>query len=225
MILAYHRINPWYKDALTVDPEMFEKHIKYLLEKGFKPVSLYQYVEELNQRNKNFCISFDDGFADNFLFAFPIIKKYKLRPIIFLTAHFIGTEKLPKNYVDRKKDRYLRWKEVHEMLHSNIDFGSHTLTHPDLTTLDRKDAWNEILESKKFIQKNIGRKIDFFCYPYGKQNEKIREMVKNAGYRGAVITNLKGKIDLYSLPRIGIYGHNSFLIFKLKLWRAKVFGK
>lgn len=226
MILAYHRTNPWYRnDALSVSPEMLEKHIRFLLEKGLKPVSLYQYVEELNHCDKNFCITFDDGFADNFLFAFPIMKKYGIRPLIFLTAHFIGTEKMHKNYKDREKDRYLRWKEVHEMLHSNIDFGSHTLTHTDLTTIDKKQAWDEILESKKFIQKNTGRKIDFFCYPYGKQNEKIRQMVKNAGYHGAVITNWKGEFDLYSLPRTGIYGHNSFLVFRLKLWRARAFGK
>ncbi len=96
MIFAYHRINPWYKDALTVTPETFEKHIKYLLDNGLKPVSLYQYVEELNQCNRNFCITFDDGFADNFLFAFPVIKRYGIRPIIFLTAHFIGTEKITR---------------------------------------------------------------------------------------------------------------------------------
>ncbi|MCM8764575.1 MAG: polysaccharide deacetylase family protein [Candidatus Omnitrophica bacterium] len=223
MILAYHRINPWYpKDALSVNPEMFESQIKFLLEKGFEPVSLYQYIDEKEKHKKKFCITFDDGFVDNFIFAFPFLKKHGIRATIFITAHFIGTDRLHRNYTDREKDRYLRWKEVQEMLRANIDFGSHSLRHPDLTTLDRKQAWDEIFESKKFIQKNIGRKIDFFCYPYGKQNKKIREMVKNAGYLGAVVTNWKNKPDRYALPRIGIYGHNSFFIFRMKLWLEKI---
>ncbi|HOK79338.1 MAG TPA: polysaccharide deacetylase family protein [bacterium] len=225
MILAYHRINPWYPDdALSVTPEMFESQVKFLLDKGYKPVSLYQYIEERSFTNR-FCVTFDDGFADNYFFAYPVIKKYNIRPTIFLIAHFIGTEKIYNKYKDKEKDRYLKWKEVQEMLRSNVDFGSHTLSHPDLTVLDRKHAWDEIFESKKFIQKNIGRKIDFFCYPYGKQNKKIRDMVKNAGYTGAVVTNWKGDFDIYALPRIGIYGHNSFFVFRVKIWRAKFLTK
>ncbi len=221
MILAYHRINPWYPDdALSVSPEMFERQIKFFIDKGWEPVSLYQYA--FGEKNKKrFCVTFDDGFADNFIFAFPIMKKYKIVPTIFLVANFIGTEKLHKRYTNFERDRYLRWKEIKEMLQSNVDFGSHTLTHPDLTTLDRKQAWKEIFESKKFIEMNTGRKVNFFCYPYGRQNKKIREMVKNAGYAGAVITGWKEKQDdPFALPRIGIYGHNSFFIFRLKLWIA-----
>lgn len=226
MILAYHRINPYYpEDALSINPDMFEKHIRFLLDKGFKPVSLYQYLEEKEKRKRNFCITFDDGFADNYTFAFPIFKKYGIRPTIFIVAHFIGTEKLHKNYKDKERDRYLKWKEVQEMLRANIDFGSHTLNHPDLTSLDKKQVWEEVFESKKFIQKNIGRRIDFFCYPYGKQNKKIRETVKNAGYLGAVVTNWKGEFDDFAMPRIGLYGHNSFFIFKIKIWKEKITGK
>ncbi len=226
MILAYHRINPWYpEDALSVSPAMFERQINFLLKKGLKPVSLYEYFEDLSNSRKNFCITFDDGFADNFMFAFPVMKKYGIKPTIFLTAHFIGTEKLHRKYNDKEKDRYLKWKEVQEMLRADIDFGSHSLSHPDLTSLDRKQAWNEIFESEKFIQKNIGRKILFFCYPYGKQNAKIREMVKNAGYLGAVVTGWKGEFDRYALPRVGVYGHNSFFIFRIKIWREKIFGR
>ncbi len=225
MILAYHRINSWYvNDALSVSAEMFEFQIRFLLRKGYEPVSLRQYVREKDS-GKVFCITFDDGFADNFLVAFPIMKKYGIKPTIFLIAHSIGTEKIHEKYKDREKDRYLKWKEVQDMLKAGVDFGSHTLTHPKLTELSRKDAWNEIFGSKKFIEKNIGQRIDFFCYPYGIQNEKVREAVKNAGYLGAVITNWKGKHDLYSLPRIGVYGHNSLFAFRVKLWRANLFSR
>jgi len=225
MILAYHRINPWYRDdALSVNPEIFESHIKFLLEKGFKPVSLYDYLDE-KVSDKKFCITFDDGFADNYFFAFPILTKYNIKATIFLIAHFIGTEKIHQKYTDREKDRYLQWKEIHEMIKSGIDFGSHSLTHPDLTTLDKKQLWDEIFDSKRFLQKNIGRKVNFFCYPYGRQNEKIRQTVKNAGYLGAVVTNWKGKYDSYCLPRTGIYGHNSFFAFRIKIWLEKIRGR
>ena len=222
MILAYHRINKWCPDdALSVSPEMFESQIKFLLKERYQPVSLYEYIKN-DVHRMTFCITFDDGFADNFFIAFPIMKKYGIKPIIFLIAHNIGTEKIHERYKDKEKDRYLKWKEIQEMLKSGVIFGSHTLTHPDLTKLPRKQVWSEIFESKKYIEKNIGQRIDFFCYPYGRQNEKIRQTVKNAGYAGAVITNWKGSFDSYSLPRIGVYGHNSLLTFRLKIWREKL---
>ncbi|HPP66425.1 MAG TPA: polysaccharide deacetylase family protein [bacterium] len=224
MILAYHRINSWHcDDALSVSPAMFESQIKFLLRKGYQPVSLYEYLKKQTPK-KIFCITFDDGFADNIL-AVPIMKKYGIKPTVFLIAHNIGTEKIHKKYKDRERDRYLNWKEVHKMLSEGVIFGSHTLTHPRLTELPRKQAWDEIFESRKFIEKNIGQRVDFFSYPYGIQDEKIRQAVKKAGYKGAVITNWKGKYDVYSLPRIGVYGHNSFFIFRVKIWRANIISR
>jgi len=226
MILAYHRVNPWYPDdALTVTPENFERQIGYLLKKGYVPVSLSEYlpshVSRLTSHTSRFVVSFDDGFADNLLFAWPVLRKLEVKPVIFLSVNFIGTEKLLPRYRDREKDRFLRWKEVQDMARGEVEFGSHGLTHPRLTSLDRKTAWDEIFRSKKELERNLGKKVEYFCYPYGAFNDTIAEAVKNAGYSAAVVTARATKRpDPYRIPRVGVYGHNSFPAYRVKLWKA-----
>lgn len=220
MILAYHRINPWYKkDALSVHPDIFEKQIEYLIEKGFKNVPINKH----KQGEKNFVITFDDGFYDNYLYGFDIFKKFNLKPIIFLIAGFIGSNKIWPRYKNFEKDRFLKWEEVEEMLKEGVEFGSHTLTHPDLTKIPEEKIREEIINSKKLIEDKTGREILYFCYPFGRFNQKVIEIVKEAGYKGAVITpskDLKIKNSDFTMIRIGIYGHNNFLVYRIKIWKS-----
>jgi len=229
VILAYHRINPWYrKDALTVSPENFEKQIKYLFKKRYKFVSLKNYVSNYSLSTIYYPLSltFDDGFADNFWFALPILEKYKIPATIFLTANFIDTEKTFSRYKDLEKDRFLKWEEIKNMKEKGIDFGSHSLSHPHLTQVSKDKAWEEISISKKVIEDKIEEEISYFCYPYGDYNEEIVSMVEKAGYKGAVLTTKYQVLSTnyifknnFTLKRIGIYGHNNFFIYRIKIWR------
>lgn len=223
MILAYHRINPWHKnDALTVSPESFRGQIDYLLKKKFKPVSLPSYFETQNLL-KTFTVTFDDGFADNYRFALPVLKKNNIPVTIFLSVHYIGTENLLQRYKDKEKDRFLNWSEVKEMAKEGVEFGSHCLTHSHLTEISEEEAWKEIHNSKKILEDKLGKEVSSFCYPYGDYNEKIIEMVEKAGYKGAVITGKrKVKRGSFTMPRVGIYGHNNFFIYKVKIWRERL---
>ena len=155
-----------------------------------------------------------------------MLKKYKIPATIFLTAGFIGKDLTFSRYHDKEKDRFLKWEEIRRMMNFNIDFGSHSLTHPHLTEIEDEKAWEEIYNSKVIIEEKTEKKIDFFCYPYGEFDERIISMVKKAGYKAAVVT-VKGKVKKgkYTLPRIGIYGHNNFLIFRVKIWKAKLISK
>lgn len=228
MILSYHRVNPWYKDdALTVSVENFERQILYLIKKGYKFISLKDYIStNSNKKHIYISLTFDDGFADNFWYAFPLLKKYKIPATIFLIAGFVGKDLIFNRYRDKEKDRFLKWEEVKEMIDSDIDFGSHSLTHPHLTEIDDNKAWEEIYNSKVMIEEKLGKKVDFFCYPYGEFDERIVSMVKKAGYKGAVVTlRKKLKNGRFTLPRTGIYGHNNFLIFRIKIWRGILISK
>ncbi|MCM8767769.1 MAG: polysaccharide deacetylase family protein [Candidatus Omnitrophica bacterium] len=221
MILAYHRINPWYKDdPLTVNPENFEKQISYLLKRGFKQVENdYEKIE------KNLIITFDDGFYDNIIFGLPLFKKLKIKPIIFVIVGYVSTDKVWDRYKDYEKDRFMKWEEIKEIINQDIEIGSHTLSHPHLTQITLEKAKEEIFSSKKVLEDKIGKEVKFFCYPYGEFNEKIIEFVKIAGYRYAFVTpkkNIKIKNSKYTLRRVGIYGHNSFFTFKLKIWREYI---
>ncbi|MCM8810753.1 MAG: polysaccharide deacetylase family protein, partial [Candidatus Omnitrophica bacterium] len=167
MILAYHRINPWYKDdPLTVNPENFEKQISYLLKRGFKQVENdYEKIE------KNLIITFDDGFYDNIIFGLPLFKKLKIKPIIFVIVGYVSTDKIWDRYKDYEKDRFMKWEEIKEIINQDIEIGSHTLSHPHLTQITLEKAKEEIFSSKKVLEDKIGKEVKFFCYPYGEFNE------------------------------------------------------
>jgi len=219
MILAYHRVNPFYKkDALTVSPENFERQIEFLLKKGFKPA----HPEEYMKNPSSLLIAFDDGYADNLWYALPVLKRLNIVPIIFLTVNYIGTDIIFSRYSDKEKDRFLNWDEVKKMSESGVIFGSHSLSHPHLTQLNEKKLIEEVSLSKKIIEEKTGKEVLYFCYPYGDFNEKVIEKVKESGYKSAFVTPPRGKkvkeTD-YTLIRTGIYGHNNFLMFRIKIWK------
>jgi len=225
MILAYHRVNPWYrKDALTVSPEQFERQLRYIL-KRLHPAfpSILPAI-----KSNDFLITFDDGYADNLWYAIPVLKKFGIAPIIFLTANYIGMDYIFSRYTDKEKDRFLRWDEVKKMSDEGVVFGSHSLSHPHLPHLPDSQLWIEVAYSKKIIEDKTGKTVDFFCYPYGDFDERVIEKVQLAGYKSAFVTLQKGKNikeSDYTFLRTGIYGHNNFLAFKVKIWKNYLRGK
>jgi peptidoglycan/xylan/chitin deacetylase (PgdA/CDA1 family) len=226
MIMAYHRVNPWYKDdALTVSPENFERQIQYLLKRKFKPAAPDEYISNYSLSTIHyplFLITFDDGYADNLLYALPVMKKYGIAPLIFLTVNYMGTENVFQRYRDKEKDRMLNWEEAREMSAGGDFVGSHSLSHPHLPRISAENLRTEVEESKKIIEDKTGREVDYFCYPYGDFSEGVIEAVQRAGYRGAFVTpgaKKSVKKSSYTLSRTGVYGHNGFTAFRIKTWK------
>ncbi|UCF05087.1 MAG: polysaccharide deacetylase family protein [bacterium] len=104
------------------------------------------------------------------------------------------------------RNLFLTWNEVRSMdTNTGIAFGSHSLTHPDLTTVSPDIARSEITGSKEMIERELGTQIDSFCYPRGDFSADIKRMVREAGYRSGttVIYGLNDEsTDPYELRRI-----------------------
>ena len=223
LILAYHSVNLNRQDALSVHPDVFAGQMDILCQK-YKVVTLDCLIKALAEHRdtkRTAAITFDDGYRDNFLYAYPLLREHNLPATIFLIASYIGTDKTLENPgAKRAKDyQFLSWEEVKDMRRYGISFGSHTFTHPLLTRISRDKAVYEIRESKALLEEKIGAPIEFFCYPSGDFNEETKGIVVNSGYRGAVITPSKPlkASDLYTLKRVGIYRHNSPLAFRFKI--------
>ena len=123
---------------------------------------------------------------------------------------------VPRKVVE---DTMLSWEDVKEMaVDTSISFGAHTCSHCKLTSVSLKEAEEEITESKRIIEKEIGEKISFFSYPHGGHNETIKQIVKENGFDCAV-TIVYGKnyleSDLFALKRIGV--NDSLWRFKYNL--------
>ncbi len=226
-ILFYHSISPYRKYETNVIPEEFEKHIKYLKE-NCEVISLKEAIERIKNKSiygREVVISFDDGYKDNYLYAYPLLQKYELPAVIFLTVGYVGKNKiLPHDMDDNPKyNRILNWEEVKEMECASVMFGSHTLNHVNLSKLPLEKAKEEIILSYKNLKENLKNNLIPFSYPYGTLldfNSEIKRIVKETGYFcacSAIYGVNTEKADLFSLYRIGIDSSDNFFTFKAKI--------
>jgi len=213
-ILAYHHVGiPSSKWRLnTVSESSFDYQMDFLKRHGFEVISFDDLIEGIKQGRQfarnTVVIQFDDGYEDNYKYAFPILKKYGFPAMIFLISDKVNTP------------NFLTWDEIKEMEKYNISVGSHTRHHVYLPKADLAKAQDEIAGSKKIIEDHVGHSIDYFCYPSGGFNEDIKRLVQEAGYKAAVTTNRgKGKYntDLYQLKRVHM-NNSDDLYSGLILW-------
>lgn len=195
LIICYHCVKdeafPHLRPVKVAD---FENQMRYL-SNVYNPIPLERMAQHIQNGtslpSKAIAVTFDDGYRDNYENAFPILKNYNIPATVFLTTGFIGTGEIPrwdKEYYKNDKALMLSWEQVQEMSDNGIFFGSHTVTHPFLTRISRKQAQKEIRQSMDIIEQQIGKPITTFAYPSGNFNSEIKEIVKDAGYTAAVST-------------------------------------
>lgn len=206
--LNYHSITDrLVKDEfyqMTTPKELFEDHIRYLAENGYRVVPCADVVNKMAGAEKispdTICITFDDGFKDNLTNAAPILKKYGFKATIFLTVDFIGSGKT-----------WLDWDEVREILKTGVFLlGSHSLSHRNLDGLNPDELYKEIAVSKDVLEDRLKIPIDLFAYPfgsYGSFNKTSKDMVRSKGYK-AGFTSIAGwnssKSDPYAIRKTRI---------------------
>ncbi len=202
-ILMYHhiRINPKsdnkIEQGLDVAPENFEAEMRYLNEKGYKTISLNDLFVK---KDKDFVITFDDGYKDVVDSALPILKKYNFTAAIFIINDKVGT------------DGYLTWDDINILKNAGWEVGSHTLSHPNLVTENPEKAKTEIYQSKKILEEKLSSPVIYFCYPSGKFNKDVENMVSGAGYVMALTTQFgknNQKSDMLLLKRVRVSGQES----------------
>ncbi|MBP3781517.1 MAG: polysaccharide deacetylase family protein [Selenomonas sp.] len=222
-VLNYHQINDRDENALTVHTNQFDAQMKYLAENGYHTITPKEMLDAWDSGTplpeKPVIITFDDGYADNYRCAYPILQKYNLRGTIFLVSDFISTY-----------PNYLTWAQVLEMQESGlVNFESHTLSHAQLDTTSPEETWNQLSNSKKALEWYLKKDIDFLAYPCGFYDEELQSKVKEAGYKGAFTVNF-GLADKdenrYVMDRVPIFGctNHTLMRFRLRLQYAPIFA-
>jgi peptidoglycan/xylan/chitin deacetylase (PgdA/CDA1 family) len=103
--------------------------------------------------------------------------------------------------------------------------GSHTISHPVLTSLDDPSALDEIQNSRIHLQDRLEMQIDFFSYPYSRSNARIQGLVELAGYKAACAVD-SGSWSLFNLWRVQCLRDDTALTFALKAsgWYTRLFA-
>jgi peptidoglycan/xylan/chitin deacetylase (PgdA/CDA1 family) len=206
-ILMYHVIKAPTASTpmaeLWTPAETFKATIELLKKEGYNGVTLDQVWQAWNGGPglpaKPLVISFDDGYLSHTVTAKPILQAAGWPGVLNLEGKNIGKGGLTTT-------------QVEGLIAAGWEIDSHTLTHPDLTASDDASLKTELVDSRKLLQEKFNVPANFFCYPAGKNDARVRAAVEAAGYKGAttVEPGIASKSDNpYELPRIRVNGTDS----------------
>lgn len=185
-VLYYHSVNDEIHNEVTISPESLKKELEYIKEQGYVTLSLDDVSNYILSNKpipeKSILITFDDGYMDNYYYAFPMLKDLNMKATIFCI-----TSELDGSY-------YLSEDAIKEMSQNNIDIESHTVNHVHLNNLNYDKQLKEVTDSKTKLETITGKKVTAIAFPYGDYNKDSVLAAKNAGYTMAFTTN-KGFAD------------------------------
>ncbi len=226
MILAYHSVSPVRRDPIAVPVEAFRTQVSWLARHGWRGVTLGEYLAAPAPRRGLVAFTFDDGYADVAQYAAHILESEGWRATLFVVTGLTGTDRMlkPERYLEkyggRAEDyRMLTWEAVGALAKRGYEIGSHSVTHPLLTTLPDEEALHEMAESRRMIESRLGVSARWFCYPSGDHDTRIAKLVREAGYEGACVTPSGPGVteSPFTHRRIGVYRSDGPFRFRVKM--------
>ncbi|HEY1200725.1 MAG TPA: polysaccharide deacetylase family protein [Niastella sp.] len=224
IVLMYHKVQPVdLPDPLTISVRKFSAQLQYLVNHGFNFISLSELKEHITSNAplppKAVMITFDDGYRDNLLYAYPVLIKYNVKAGIFLIGEKV-------RFFQEDEDNYLNRCELQLMSSTLVEYGFHGYKHSDYAAM----SFNEIEEDLISMQnrfKLLGVKCEpCFAYPYGSFHRKncVKQLVLEAILENFQILfafrigNRINKLPLknnYLINRIDVTGNEPLWKFKL----------
>jgi peptidoglycan/xylan/chitin deacetylase (PgdA/CDA1 family) len=222
-----HGITPYYR--IVTAPEVFARQMAFLADHGYQAVSLGAAARFLSGEHavnekmpaRPVVITFDDGFRDFYLNAYPVLNRYGFSASVFLPAALIK-----ERHGKFKGRESLSWQEVKELHGEGIFFGSHTMTHPQLKTMHKADIEFELRRSRETIEDRLGSAVESFSYPYAFPEcdtpfvDYLLNALTQCGYRNGVSTRIgraAPEKNVLFLKRIPVNSLDDDKLFHAKL--------
>jgi len=192
-----------YRRDLSVTPERFAEHLSYLKEAGYTSITLddllYALTNGRSLPSRPVILTFDDGYADNYENAFPLLDLYGFSGHFFIITDF----------VNQGRDGYLSWPQIEEMAAAGHRFGSHSRDHPNLSNQSVDYLVWQSLGSNEAIEEHLGYHPRWIAYPSGEYDSQTIAVYHSAGYWGGLtiqqgITNSSDNI--FELRRVRVRG-------------------
>ena len=218
-ILTYHSLDSS-GSVVSTPPATFERQMEALWRRGYRTLSFSEAVRIANENGpmpeNTFVITFDDGYQNVFSNALQVLTRFGFKATVFLITEYCGRQNdWPSQPSSIQRRPLLSWSEIREMLGAGFEVGVHTATHPDLTSISLEQAELEIMRSKRAIEDRLGVTSNLFCYPYGKFNGRVLDLVRSQ-FEAACSTKL-GKLtpgcDPHLIKRIDMYYLSNSRIF------------
>lgn len=229
-ILMYHSISgnlfgishPFYH--IHTLPTVFSEQMRWLRSQGYRTLDLPDAWAALNSGadlSKTVVLTFDDGYRDFYTEAMEVLTQCGFTATIFL-----ATDRIRQTSARVEGADYLTWDEVRELHRHGIQFGSHTVTHADLRSLEPAELEFELGQSKEVIEQNLGAPIDSFSYPFSFPEEDksmvrfVEDLLENFGFDYGVCRILgraSRKNNKLFMPRLPVNNWDDTRLLRAKL--------
>jgi len=219
-VIQYHKIDLPGVDAKVrggfTPPRRFARQLMFLKQRGFTFFTATELIEHYRQRGEfprnGLAITLDDGWADNYTNAFPVLRRLGIKATIFLVTSCID-QVSDKAVAEGEAGRqHLSREQIIEMSHHDIEFGSHTVNHRLLHELKADEIKFEIEEAKRQIENLVQQPCQTFAYPAGYFTPTAQQIIEDAGHIAAFSTEYgpDDRVDLFAMNRVEILRRDRF---------------
>ena len=221
VIFGYHgvgephsRLDPHF---LRVAPDRLAAQIELLRGAGFQFVTVAQ-LAALGEGGApppgHAALSFDDGMEDNHSQLLPILKRYEIPATIYVSTGLIGQSN--PWLAEGTEARMMTREEIVAVARAGVEIGAHTVTHPDMSELDRETCRREMADSRDELAELVGEPVRTFAYPFCRYGPEAIEAARDVGFLAAVTGEGRGGWQPYELNRAMITGKDGMASFLLK---------
>jgi peptidoglycan/xylan/chitin deacetylase (PgdA/CDA1 family) len=183
----YHHVGPSRPGTfaqLTISPKMFERQVRWLAYLGYVGIRPSDWLGCLRDRTglpeRAVLITFDDGYADLTENALPVLRRYGFGAGVFIVTGQLGGTNAWDEVKGSAPHRLMTADQIRYWATQGIEFGAHSRTHVDLTTLTPSELNDEVLGSKNDLMNLLGSQAISFAYPYGNYNSDVYECVRES---------------------------------------------
>jgi len=214
---------------LEITPELFAEQMETLARSGWHTISLGQWLRgDKASDPKAIVLSFDDGTADFWDHARPVLQQHGFSATLFIVSGHVGGVSDWDLGLGEPARPLMDWTQLRELQDQGFEIGSHTDTHRPLTEIDDDEAARQLSSSRATLTEKLGRAPELLAYPRGFFDERHKRMAREAGYLGACAVIL-GWGDLrpgerYAIRRMTIKGSESMARFRLRLALTRTIG-
>lgn len=199
-VLTYHHFSEKCTNKLCLPLDEFARQMAFLKKEGYRTVNMKELLNFIDYQEplprKAVAITIDDGYRSVYDLAYPILKKHGFTATLFIYTDFIDNS-----------PNALTWDQLKEMGRAGFEVEAHTMTHADLTLKRKGESQAKYLQRieqelkipRELIREHLGQNSVWLAYPYGRWNNLVISMAREAGYRGGV-TVTRGLTPFFANP-------------------------
>ncbi|GAA2775827.1 polysaccharide deacetylase family protein [Saccharopolyspora taberi] len=180
-VLMYHSVTEYSSDPyqVTVDPARFEQQLCWLERRGLRGVAMRELMAA-GDRRRLVGLTFDDGYEDFLLSVLPALVRHGFTATVFvISGRMGGTNRWDP---DGPVKQLMTADQVRLAADFGMEIGSHGRLHQHLSEVDDGELLDEVAGSRHVLRAVSGQEVSGFCYPYGRLDRRVRQVVRDSGY-------------------------------------------